>query len=83
MHRLGAQALNCWLLIFEQYATFALSKPGDWANKIMQGKQVVRENQRVLETPLPQKKKKWVLDKEEQDEDPYATIMSLVPFPLK
>lgn len=49
----------------------------------MQGKQVVRENQRVLETPLPQKKKKWVLDKEEQDEDPYATIMSLVPFLLK
>lgn len=36
--RVGTQALNCWLLIFEQYATFALSKPGDWTNKIMQDK---------------------------------------------
>lgn len=42
--RVGIQALNFWLLIFEQYATFALSKSGDWANKIMQDKQVVGEN---------------------------------------
>jgi hypothetical protein len=46
------ETLNFWLLIFEQYATFALFKSGGWAGKIMQDKQVVRGNQRVLETLL-------------------------------
>lgn len=56
---MGIEALNFWLLIFEQYATFALSKSGDWADKIMQDKQVVRGNQRVLETLLQQSNEFW------------------------